>query len=263
MRNKNRGLNHFSVVIIAKNEEHVLERTLASLRGVTDDLVIVDSGSTDKTLDIARKYGARILQTEWRGYGATKNAGNAIAKYDWILSLDADEAIDDTLRQSLPDPSLYNDPAVVYDLDFKMFLGEKHIRHGQWLNTHNIKLFNRQKVSWNSFLVHEKLEIPPEYKVRKLKGYVLHYTVVNLNDYIIKLNRYALLSGEKYFKQGKKNTWYKLYLTPPFTFLLNYIVRLGFLDGWHGFVLAKLSAYYAFLKYAYLKEIMYNTGNRQ
>ncbi|MEO6453665.1 MAG: glycosyltransferase family 2 protein [Ginsengibacter sp.] len=255
-------LNYFSIVIITKNEEHVLERTLASIQGITDDVIIVDSGSTDGTLEIAKKYETRILQTEWTGYGATKNSGIAISKYNWILSLDADEAIDGKLKQSLSDSSIYNDPHILYDLYFKSFIGKKEMQYGQWLRNHHIRLFNKTKIAWNTFLVHEKLNVPGGYKVKKLQGHVLHYTMGNFNEFINKLNKYALLSAEKYFISGKKCSWYKLYLTPGFTFFTNYLFKLGFLDGWYGLVSAKLSAYYSFLKYAYLKEMQTNAKDK-
>ncbi|MEO6330607.1 MAG: glycosyltransferase family 2 protein [Ginsengibacter sp.] len=256
-------MNYFSIVIITKNEGHVLERTLASLKGLTDDLIIVDSGSTDTTLNIAGKYDAKILITKWLGYGATKNLGNSMSKYNWILSLDADEGIDETLRQNLLNSSLYADPAILYDIRFKSFIGEKNLKYGQWFNNHHIRLFNKENISWNTFLVHEKLNIPGGYKVKKLRGNILHYTMTNLNEFIIKANNYALLNAENYFVSEKKHPWYKLFFTPYYTFVFNYIFRLGFLDGWHGFVAAKLSAHYSFLKYAYLKEMKYTVKEMQ
>jgi len=252
---KNQPLHYFSIVIITKNEEHILERTLANLQGVTDDLIIVDSGSTDQTLEIAKKYDARILQTEWLGYGTTKNLGISNSKYNWILSLDADEGINETLKQSLSDSSIYNDPHILYDLRFNSFIGEKNMKFGQWLNNHHIRLFNKENISWNTFLVHEKLNIPAGYKVKKLKGYVLHYTMMNFNEFIFKANKYALLNAEKYFKQGKRSGSLKMFFSPVFSFIKNYFFKLGFLDGTTGYHCARINARYTFLKYKRLEEL--------
>ncbi len=243
-----------SAVIITKNEAHIIEKALQSLQGITNDIVIVDSGSTDGTQQIGKKFGATVMETTWNGYGANKNKGNVAAANDWILSLDADEAIDETLRLSLQQLDLANEK-IVYEVKRKSFFCNKLIRYGEWAGDRTIRLFNRNHASWNDAAVHERLAFAADIKVVSLKGSLLHYTVNNVEEYLGKTMRYAKLSAEKYFAQGKKTNYFKIYLAPLFTFLQHYIFRLGFLDGREGFLIARTTARYTHLKYRYLKEM--------
>jgi glycosyltransferase involved in cell wall biosynthesis len=243
-----------SVVIIAKNEAHIIGHTLQSLRGLTDDIVVVDNGSTDNTSYICTKMGAVVLNETWQGYGTTKNIGIQAAKYNWILSLDADEAIDDTLKQAVKNINTAEE-GHVYSLHFKNFFCGKWIRYGEWGTDRHIRLFNRKTVQWDAAAVHEQLMLPPNTTVITLPGNVLHYTVHSLQDYMEKTVRYARMNAAKYFAQGKKSNFIKLRISPAFSFVQNYILRLGFLDGWEGYLTAKTTAWYTFLKYAYLKEL--------
>ena len=140
---------NISVVIITKNEAHIIANTLESLKAITDDIVIVDSGSTDDTIVICKKMNAHVIETGWAGYGINKNLGIKAAKNDWILSLDADEAIDGELQQSLLQLTLANDEEV-FDIRFKNFFCNKWIRFGEWGFDWHIRLFNRTKVHWNN-----------------------------------------------------------------------------------------------------------------
>ena len=167
-----------SVVIITRNEAHIIANTLKSLQPVISDIVIVDSGSTDDTIHICKQFNATVIETGWGGYGINKNKGVAIAKYDWILCLDADEAIDEELKRSLSALSLTNDNEV-FDIRFKTFFRNKWIRFGEWGSDKHIRLFNRKKIRWNEVAVHETLILPDGVKITMLKGHVLHYTVVD------------------------------------------------------------------------------------
>lgn len=243
-----------SVIIICKNEASVIGNTLRSLDGLTDDIIVYDNGSTDNTLAIAGQFRARVHQGSWQGFGKTKSAANSLAKYSWVLSLDADESIDDELKQSLMNLQ-FSDEKIVYDLQFKNFLGSKLLKHGEWGNDSHIRLFNRKIVHWNDALVHESLVMPLDIKVKRLKGFVLHQTMKDLNDYAQKMVHYAMLNAEKYYREGKKYSWFGIWLSPGVNFLNYYILRLGFLDGYEGYVCAKMTAYYTFLKYAKLREL--------
>ncbi len=243
-----------SVVIITRNEAHIIGNTLQSLRGVTDDIVIVDSGSTDDTLAICSQFNAVILETGWDGYGINKNKGITAAKNDWILNLDADEAIDEELREILLKHDL-KDENIVYEIQFKNFFCNKWIRFGEWSGDKHIRLFNRNKIQWNGAAVHESLVLPPGTQTILLKGNILHYTSRDLDDYMNKTISYAKLNAEKYHLQGKKTNFFKLRLSPAFSFIQHYFFRLGFLDGWEGYLIARTTAWYTFLKYSYLKEM--------
>jgi glycosyltransferase involved in cell wall biosynthesis len=246
-----------SVVIIAKNEAHIIGQTLQSLQGLTDDVVVVDNGSTDDTIDICSQAGAVVIKTAWQGYGPTKNTGIKAAKYDWILSLDADEAIDETLKAAIRKINTA-DEQKVYNLTFKNFFCGKWLRYGEWGSDRHIRLFNRKWVQWDAAAVHEQLLLPPQAAIVNLPGNVLHYTVNSMQDYMEKTERYARLNAAKYFEQGKKSSLVKRWLSPAFSFVQNYLFRLGFLDGREGYITAKTTARYTFLKYAYLKELWGN-----
>lgn len=248
---------NISVVIITKNEAHIIANTLETVKVVTDDIVIVDSGSTDDTVAICNRYNALVIETGWQGYGINKNKGIDAAKHDWILSLDADEAVDMELQQQLLKLVL-NKEEEVFEIRFKNFFCHKWIRYGEWGFDWHIRLFNRKKVHWNNVAVHENLVFPVGVKVTKLKGNILHYTVQNQQEYETKTDQYARMNANKYFIAGKKANFFKQYLSPLFAFIQHYIFRLGFLDGKEGFIIAKTTARYTFLKYHYLKEMNKN-----
>jgi glycosyltransferase involved in cell wall biosynthesis len=250
-----------SVVIITKNEAHIIANTLQSLQMVSNDIVIVDSGSTDDTIAICKKMNAHVIETGWAGYGINKNMGIEAAENDWILSLDADEAIDTELQQSLLQLALSNDEEV-FNIRFKNFFCGKWIRFGEWGFDWHIRLFNRKKVHWNNVAVHENLVFPANVIVTKLKGNILHYTVQNRQEYDAKTDYYARMNAKKYFTAGKKAGFLKQYLSPLFAFTQHYIFRLGFLDGKEGFIIAKTTARYTFLKYRYLKEMSNEANNK-
>ena len=247
-------MQSLSVVIVCKNEAGIIGQTLQSLHGLTDDIVVYDNGSTDDTVERAKAFTAQVHQGSWEGFGKTKRKANALAKYDWILSLDADEAIDATLKESLLNFEPENDK-VVGEIKFKNFFVDKWLRFGEWGNDKHIRLFNRKQVNWDDAPVHEKLVMPAGVSVKKIHGYVLHKTVKSVDDYKYKVQQYALLNAGKYHQMGKKATWVKRYLSPVFTFINYYIFRLGFLDGYAGFVCAKITAGYTALKYERLREL--------
>jgi glycosyltransferase involved in cell wall biosynthesis len=247
-------MQNISVVIVCKNEEEEIGHCLQSLHGFTDDIVVLDNGSTDETKNIVRDAGARLVEESWEGFGKTKNKATKFAKYDWILNLDADEAIDKELKSSLLNLAL-NDENEVFEIKFKNFFGNKYLRFGEWGDDKHIRLFNRTKVNWNEAIVHEALMMPNNIKVKNVKGYVLHRTVKTVAEFADKMLKYALLNAEKYSEQGKKSSWINIYGAPIFSFLKYYIFKLGFLDGWAGFICARMGSYYTFIKYARLLEL--------
>ena len=244
-----------SAVIITRNEGHIIDYTLQGLAGVAGDIVIVDSGSSDNTVDICRQYHATIIESRWEGYGPNKNRGIDAAKNDWILNLDADEVIDESLRQSILSIKT-NDPHEVFEMQFRNYFMGKWIRHGEWGVDKHIRLFNRSTIKWNAAAVHEMLSLPAGVKITLLKGNVLHYTVHSLEEYEQKTIQYARLNAQKYFEQKRPKSVIKLWLAPVFSFLKNYFIRLGFLDGKEGFLIARTTARYTYLKYAYLNEMI-------
>ncbi len=248
-----------SVVIIAKNEAHILSACLQSVQSLTDDVLVCDTGSTDETKALAEAAGVRVIHENWKGFGITKNNANQQAKYDWILQLDADEALDEQLKASLQQLSWEN-PAVVYRIRRKSFFLGKPIHYGAWMNDQQIRLFHRKQVAWNSDPVHETLILQPGVITQPLKGNILHNTFQTVKQYEEKMKQYAQKGAEKYFLKGKKDGWWKQIVSPPFTFFRNYIIRFGFLDGKEGFWLAWSTAVYTYNKYKELNRLIRNAS---
>jgi len=247
-------MQSLSVVIVCKNGAKVIGETIKSFSGLTDDVLIYDNGSTDGTKDIAKQSNARLVEGNWDGFGKTKNKANALAKYDWILSLDADEAIDEELKENLLKQTLV-DEKKVFEFKFKNFLGSKWLRFGEWGNDKHIRLFNRMTIKWNDANVHESLLLPKDVKIISIPGYVLHKTAADVSEYENKMENYAALNAEKYFKQQKNSGSLKMFFSALFSFLKNYFFKLGFLDGAMGYHCARINARYTFLKYKKLDEL--------
>ncbi|HEV7783020.1 MAG TPA: glycosyltransferase family 2 protein [Chitinophagaceae bacterium] len=247
-------MQSLSVVIICKNEAGIIGKTLQSLEGLTDDIIVYDNGSTDDTVAIAKKFPVTVYESCWTGFGRTKNMANEKARYDWILSLDADEAIDEELKKSLLALSL-TDEKTVYEIKFKNFFGTQWLRFGEWGNDKHIRLYDRRQVNWDEEPVHEKLVLPAGTGISRLKGNILHYTAIDLEKYRIKLSKYAVLNAEKYYEQGKKTGAFRKYAAGFFSFLQNYIFRAGFLDGKGGYRCAMMTSRYTYDKYKNLEKM--------
>jgi glycosyltransferase involved in cell wall biosynthesis len=243
-----------SVVIIVKNEAHILPQTIRAVQGITDDIVICDTGSTDDTIAVAKTCGAMVVQEQWMGFGPTKNKANTYAKYDWILQLDADEIPDTKLQESLAKLMLNNNKEL-FNMQFKTFLGEQWIRFGEWGKDEHIRLFNRTAAKWNNALVHEQLLFDESFTITDIKGFINHKTMQSMEEFKQKMKAYGLSGGEKYFEQGKTGGWYKQYSSPIFSFIKNYLIKLGFLDGRAGWQVAKMNAWYTYLKYSTLHQL--------
>jgi glycosyltransferase involved in cell wall biosynthesis len=242
-----------SVVIITNNLAEILAGCLSKAKLITDDIVIIDNGPSDKPINI-NFQDCRIFKKSWDGYGANKNKGIEAARYDWILSIDADEVPDDALITALNDLD-YSNPEVVYDIKFRAYLGDKMIRFGRWGNDHHIRLFNRKQVCWFDTPVHETLVLSQNIRVKKIGGYLHHYSAKDAKEYEAKGILYANLSAVKYFNSGKRAGFIKLYISPVFNFLKNYLFYLGFLDGRAGWEIAKISLKNTGRKYAILNKM--------
>jgi len=238
-----------SIVIIARNEAAIIARTLQPLQFITDDVIVVDSGSTDGTQDIVRSYGFRLMETNWAGFGPNKNKGIDVAKYDWILSMDSDEIPDKDLVAAMHYIDL-TDVYQVFNIQFKTYYCQQLIRFGEWGTDAHIRLFNKTVVRWSDDAVHETLLLPSTISIKPINGYLHHYTVSSYEDHLEKTKRYAKLNAEKYLKKGKRPSLLKAIFSATFNFCKNYIFKMGFLDGKAGWQIAKLNALYSYLKYA-------------
>jgi glycosyltransferase involved in cell wall biosynthesis len=242
-----------SAVLITFNEEANISSALQSLAGIADEIVVVDSRSTDRTVKLAREFTDRVVERKWTNYSDQKNFADGLAVHPWILSLDADERISPGLRAELlalksQDPSCagFSMPRLVF------YLG-RWIRHCGWYPDRKVRLFRRDAARWEGEYVHETLVIRGE--IRKLKGPLHHYTYRNIGDHLTRLNAFADLGAQKLYAQGRKSRWPHLLVLPFSRFLKSYVLKRGFLDGFAGLVVSVLNGYSIFVRYAKLREI--------
>ncbi|MCW3073472.1 MAG: glycosyltransferase family 2 protein [Flaviaesturariibacter sp.] len=248
-----------SVVIICYNAVETIEKTLQSASLVSDDIIIVDSGSTDGTQALARTFPAKLLEMEWGGFGLTKNKGNQLAKNDWILSLDADEELSGELIGSIKNLDFTNTQKV-YKIKRLNYLNHRPIKHGIWKDDWTMRIFNRNLVQWDASPVHENLILPSKTQVCPLNGLLYHYTASSIEIYNKKLDRYASLMAEKYFGERVSGHSYKVLISPFFSFFKSYFLRLGILDKRAGWQIAIAHAAYTYKKYKRLQELSRKKG---
>lgn len=244
-----------SAVIITYNEELNIDRCLSSLAGVVDEIVVVDSFSTDETKTICEKHGAVVVEKPFLDYSSSKNYGNSLAKGDYILSIDADEALSDELKQSILDLKTkpVNELVDSYVINrLTNYCGE-WIYHCGWYPDKKPRLFRKDKAKWEG-IIHEELIIDTK-ETKELDGHLFHYSITSIADHVNRINKYSNLSAEKLFKKGKKSSILHILIKPRVKFLKSYIFKLGFLDGYYGYTISRLSAYETFLRYSKLKEL--------
>jgi len=240
--------NSISVIVIAFNEEQALGDCLESVSWA-DEIVLLDSGSTDKTLDIARKYTDKIfIESDWQGFGMQKQRAQSHAQGRWILSIDADERVTAELKEDILAVAVLDDAA--YSMPILPFCFGRFIRHGGWYPAAKVRFYPRLRAQYGSQQVHEKLEYDGKLDVRKLKGDLLHYTYRDLEHYLVKSAHYAAAWAAPREAQGRKATLLQGAIHALGCFLRMYVFRAGFLDGKQGFLLAVLSSHSTFVKYA-------------
>ncbi|BCS99325.1 glycosyl transferase [Desulfoluna limicola] len=242
-----------SAVIITKNEEHNLGRCLASL-GWVDEIVVVDSGSTDATMTIARSYGAKVLETPWLGFGKTKQLAVDSASNDWVLSIDADEEITETLRRGI-ESKLVNPGKQGYRIARRSYYLDRPIRFSGWRSDAPLRLFNRKHGRFNEKIVHESVEMAS--KPGLIKVHMLHYTFPSISTHLAKIDSYSALGARQLLEKGKKVNLALACLRGVVKFNKMYFLKLGFLDGKEGFVLAVISSFGVTLKYLRLWELIH------
>jgi glycosyltransferase involved in cell wall biosynthesis len=255
-----------SVAIIARNEESNIGRTLASVAWA-DERIIVDSGSTDRTLDIAREHGAKIFQEPWKGYAQQKNSAIAKATGDWVLSIDADEEVSSELSQSIRQAIGNGTPSIVgyFIARRNLFLG-RWIRHGGFYPDRKLRLFLRGKGEFVERLVHETMRVDGH--TGELAGDLIHNAYPTLTAYIETMNRYSSLGAEVAVQKGQiSRSWLSffanVYYRPALNFSWNYFFRLGFLDGREGYLLHLYHNMYVSWKYAKAWELVRGSGDKR
>lgn len=236
-----------TATIITLNEERNIARAVESLR-CCDEILIVDSGSTDRTIELAQNLGVRVIEAGWLGYAAQKNWAAEQAANDWILSLDADEALSEaleaeiwTLKKSGPRSDAYTMPRLA------RYLG-KWILHSGWYPDRKIRLYHRAKARWVGEFVHESVQV--DGRVGHLESNLLHFTCDSLSEHLKTLDRYTTLAAQEIAARRIKVPLSRLIIAPAWTFLRSYLFQRGFLDGFEGLTIAYMAAFYTFLKYS-------------
>ena len=236
-----------SATIITFNEERNIARVIESLR-CCDEILVLDSGSNDRTVEIAKKLGARVEEASWHGYAAQKNIAAQLASHDWILSLDADESLSEALEAEIwqikktgPRFDGFTVPRMA------QYLG-RWILHSGWYPDRKVRLFNKTKAKWVGEFVHESVTV--EGRVGHLESNLLHFTCNSLSEHVRTMDRYTTLDAQEIASRRNSIPLAWLLLDPPWTFLRTYVIKLGFLDGMEGLAIAYMAAFYNFVKYA-------------
>lgn len=236
-----------AVVIITLNEERNIERCLKSVQDIADEIIVLDAFSTDKTAEICTKYRVRFEQKEWMGYAASKNHLNSLTQCDYLLSLDADEALSRDLINEIKVQKEKGFTGTYHVNRLTNYMG-KWIYHSGWFPDIKPRLFPKEGSYWSGEYVHEELIYPASPK-QIFKGVVEHYSYYSYEDHRARADKYSILTAQKFHAKGKKVNFLKPYISAIGRFIAMYFVKLGFLDGWKGFKIAQISAQSNILKY--------------
>jgi glycosyltransferase involved in cell wall biosynthesis len=247
-------MTSISAIIITFNEERNIARCIDSVKEVADEIVVVDSYSTDLTETICKEKGVRFVRNRFDGHIEQKNFAISQSTLPYILSLDADEVLSEELRNSIL--AIKNNPVAdgYYFNRLTNYCG-KWIRHGGWYPDRKLRLFNRAKGKWGGENPHDKLILHKGSKEEFLKGDLLHYSYYSLEDHLEQVNKFTTIGAQSAFNNGRSVNWFSFLVKPVFKFFRDYVLRGGFLDGYYGFVIARISAHATYLKYAKLKEL--------
>jgi glycosyltransferase involved in cell wall biosynthesis len=245
-----------SVVIITYNEEENISRCIESVKKVADEIIVLDSFSTDQTVSLARDLGAIVHQEKFRGYIGQKNLALQLASNDYILSLDADEALDTKLADSIL-RAKENFFSRAYRMNRCTNYCGKFIRHGLWYPDRKIRLFDRRCARWGGMNPHDKIELTHDYPVTHLEGDLLHYSFPAQEDLVWQNNRLSTIAAASLYAAGRRSSLFKMLVRPAWAFLNGYFFRLGFLDGADGFAIAIHTSHQVFMKYSKLSRLQH------
>lgn len=242
-------MQKLSVVIITQNEEENILRCLTSVKGLADEIVVVDSLSTDRTAEICRSFGCKVITHPFEGYGQQKQFAVEQAGNDWILSLDADEVVTEELKQEIRNLMKHETvPSNGYQIPRSLFYMGKVLRYSGTANEILLRLFDRTKGRFTVVKVHERIEVSGS--IGRLNGRIIHYSYRDLSHHLQKINTYTTRAAEGYISRGKSFSKAWVAFKFPVSFFVFYIIRLGILDGYPGFLWSVFAALYGSLKVA-------------
>lgn len=255
MEGKTRGGVPLSVAIITKDEEDALPQCLRSV-SFADDIVVVDSGSTDRTVEIAREHGCRVFEEQWKGFGLQKQSAIEKCANEWVLVLDADERIPDETRDEIV-KAIGEPRADAYSFSRKNYFRGRLMRYGTWGDDEVVRLFRKSNAKMTGRLVHEAVEAK---NTASLPSPILHYPDYSVKGTFKKINVYSSAGAEQLFLQGKRSSVFKAVSRGGAAFMKYYFLRFGLLDGKAGFMIAFNNAVLAYYKYLRLLELQEHTG---
>lgn len=243
-----------SGVIITYNEERKIKECLASLQGVVDEIVVVDSFSTDRTEEICKQFNVTFIRQEFLGYLEQKNFAITQASHEYIVSLDGDEALSSELQQSIIELKSNWVHDGYYTNRYNCFCGQ-WIKHSDWYPDKKLRVFKKGKGEWKGINPHDSFKLYKNENLGKLKGDILHWNYPTYDAYNQKIEKFSTISAHSYYQLGKKATLWKIFFNPSWAFFKAYFLRFGFLDGLNGFVICAQTANLTFLKYIKLREL--------
>jgi len=245
-----------SVVIITFNEERNIERCLLSVQDLADEILVVDSFSKDKTLAICEKYQTKVIQNPFEGHIQQKNFAMEQASNDWILSLDADEALSEELASAIKKVKSTEKPKVnLYEMNRLTNYCGSWVKHCGWYPDTKVRLVNRKFAKWGGVNPHDKLEGSKQEKVEFLKGDILHYSYYTKEDHLKQIEYFSKIAAGELVKQGKNVGQFTVYLKMATQFFKSFVLKRGFLDGKTGWQISKLSAFATYRKYSLLRTL--------
>jgi glycosyltransferase involved in cell wall biosynthesis len=249
-------MQKLSVVIITLNEERNIGRCLESVQSIADEILVLDSFSSDNTEDICRRFGVRFVQHPFDGHIEQKQWALDQASYQMVLSLDADEALSPELLQSILVEKQSGFPSKACQMNRLTNYCGKWIKHSGWYPDTKLRLFDRTVGAWGGSNPHDKILIQdPKIVIKKLQGDLLHYSFYTIEQHMQQINSFSEIKARVAFQKGKKSQWYHLVFAPLVKFVKDYFIKLGMLDGFYGYVICRNSAHATFLKYSKLKNL--------
>ena len=252
-------MEKISAVIITFNEESKIRRCIESVKPVADEIIVLDSFSTDNTVAFARSAGAVVHQQSFRGYKEQKNAALLLASYNYILSIDADEVLSVELINSIlvaKERFLYS----AYTMNRCNYFSGRFIRHGLWYPDKKIRLFDKRMASWGGMNPHDKILLPGRATINHLEGDLFHYSFSSIEEYEKRNDEISSIAAESLYKMGKKSG-IRILINPVWRFIKSYFLKKGFLDGYPGYIIARNTAAQAYLKYKKLNKLNRSVEN--